>query len=193
VSTGIVMKPITDGELKRQFLGWQCRLRQLAMRDYGGQPMSGMRPAVALRGGEMLSPGIVVLLLPDDPLPATGYFRFQVQKTQDRQQVLDAGLKYLGADFYQLPELFTGELSAVFAPGSELAERLVKAKQVSLSFEQFSQSYRMLCKVRRLRSGDAGREMSLWHNRLYNPDLPNSAEVLCFTPDWKSASAEPWP
>ena len=37
------------------------------------------------------------------------------------------------------------------------------------------------------------REASLWHNRLFNPNLGNDAEVLSFKPNWKNAMAEPWP
>ena len=32
--------------LRREFIGWQCRLRQMAARESGGRPSSGMRPRV---------------------------------------------------------------------------------------------------------------------------------------------------
>ena len=109
------------------------------------------------------------------------------------RQAFEAGIKYLGADFYQEPELFSDEMTAVFAAGSRLAADLVKAKTVLLDFAQFAQSYRMFCAVRRLPQRSAAREASLWHNRLFNPALPNDAEVLGFKPDWKNAVADPWP
>ena len=33
--------------LQQRFLGWQCRLRQIAMRQGEGQPSDGMQPRVA--------------------------------------------------------------------------------------------------------------------------------------------------
>ena len=187
------MKPISDAHLKLHFLGWQCRIRQIAMREYGGQPLAGMQPEVTAKNGDLLSPGMVVLLAPADPGPATAFFRFQAQRTHEPREAMEAGVKFLGAEYYQQPELFTGELTAVFAPESPVAARMIKAKSVLLSFEQFAQSYRMICKVTRLRAAGAAREHSLWHNRLFNPKLPNAAEVLSFTPDWNSVEAEPWP
>jgi len=33
------MRQISNAKLKAHFLGWQCRIRQISARDYGGQPM----------------------------------------------------------------------------------------------------------------------------------------------------------
>jgi hypothetical protein len=156
-------------------------------------PMPAMQPLVSSRQGEMLLPEMTILIVPLDPAPSTAFFRFQVQKTMDERQVFEAGVKYLGADFYQDPALFSDEMIAVFAPGSRTAAGLVKAKTVLLDFAQFAQSFRMFCAVRRLPQRSAAREASLWHNRLFNPALPNDAEVLGFKPDWRNAAADPWP
>ena len=50
--------------LRRGFLGWQCRIRQHAMRDGDGRPSDGMRPAVVLAGEERPSARIIVLIVP---------------------------------------------------------------------------------------------------------------------------------
>src|SRR5262245_894445 len=187
------MKRLSNTELKSSFIAWQCRLRQMAMRDHGGVPMPGFRPQVSSLKGEMIMPEMIVLLVPNQPEESTAFLKFQLQKTNDHRQAFEAGIKYLAADFYQLPELFSDELTAVFAKGSAMAERLVKLKTVLLDFEQYSQRYRMASSVRRLPARDISREASLWHNRLFNPALGNDAEVLSFRPNWKNAMAEPWP
>jgi hypothetical protein len=64
---------------------------------------------------------------------------------------------------------------------------------VLLDFEQYAQRYRMACAVKSLPPKNIAREASLWHNRLFNPNLGNDAEVLSFLPNWKNAMAEPWP
>ena len=187
------MRAISDRKLRDHFLGWQCRVRQMSARDYGGQPMPAMRPRVSSRKGEMMLSAMTVLLVPEEPSVSTAFFRFQAQKTNEAQRARDAGINYLAGDFYQLPELFSDELTAVFGAGSETAAMLVKAKEVLLDFEQFSQSFRMFCAVRRLPARSPARQASLWQSRLFNPNLPNDAVVLGLKPDWKNAAAEPMP
>jgi len=38
---------LSPDELRDQFVGWQCRLRQLAVRQDGGRPSAGMKPRVS--------------------------------------------------------------------------------------------------------------------------------------------------
>lgn len=187
------MRAISDRKLRNHFLGWQCRIRQISARDYGGQPLPAMRPRVSSRKGEVMLPAMTVLLVPEEPSVSTAFFRFQVQKTNEEQRARDAAIHYLGGDFYQLPELFCDELTAVFGAGSETAAMLVKAKEVLLDFEQYSQSFRMFCTVTRLPDRNPARQASLWQSRLFNPNVANDAVVLGFKPDWKNAAADPLP
>ncbi|MCB1379947.1 MAG: hypothetical protein KDK89_16505 [Alphaproteobacteria bacterium] len=181
------MRQISNNQLKSQFIGWQCRIRQMSARDYGGQPMAAMHPRVSSKKGDVILPAMMILLVPEDTTPSTAFLRFQLQKTSEHQRARDASVKYLAADFYQLPELFSDEMTAVFGPGSETAARLMKLKEVLLDFDQFSQSCRMFCKVRKLGQSEDAREFSLWHTRVFNPNVSNEALVLGFKPDWKSA------
>ena len=36
--------------LRDAFLGWQCRVRQMMMRDHGGKPTDAVTPSVTLAG-----------------------------------------------------------------------------------------------------------------------------------------------
>jgi len=185
------MRRIANAEMRDAFLGWQCRIRQIAMREYGGRPLAGMQPRISTRSGKLLAPALIVLLIPLAPEESTAFFKYQVQKTNEAQKTRDAGIGYLGADFYQLPELFSDEMAAIFQPNSAAAAEILAKRDVLLDFEQFSQSFRMFCRVRRLGKKDAAREAALWQARLFNPNLPNDSEVLGFRPDWKNAHAEP--
>ncbi len=155
--------------------------------------MPAMRPRVSGRNGEVMLPAMTMLLVPEEPSVSTAFFRFQAQKTNEARRARDAGIDYLAGDFYQLPELFSDELTAVFGAGSESAAMLVKAREVLLDFEQYSQSFRMFCAVGRLPARSPARQASLWQSRLFNPNLPNDAVVLGFKPDWKNAAADPMP
>ena len=77
------MKPIAAKTLRDDFLAWQCRIRQIAMRQDGGRPSPGMRPRLLDRDGRELAPALTVLIVPRDPAESTAFFRFQV--LQDRR------------------------------------------------------------------------------------------------------------
>jgi hypothetical protein len=179
--------------LKTLFLGWQCRIRQMSVRQFGGQPMPAVRPRVSSRSGELIVPAMAVLLIPTEPSTSTAFFKFQVQKTNEPEQIREAALQYLAADYFQLPELFSDEMAAVFPPQSEIAERIVGEKTIVLEFEQYSQKFRISCRARRIDASAPARESAFWQARLFNENLPKDVDVIGFKPDWKRATSEPMP
>ncbi len=187
------MKRLADDEMRLAFLGWQCRVRQIAMREHGGHPMPGMQPRVSLASGEVAHPGATVLLVPEEPEEAIAFFRFQVQKTADPRRIYESVMAYLQGDYYQDPKRFSGELVAVFGAGSPTARRLAEAKRCLLDFGQWRQSYRLPASVRALEGGAPARELALWHNRAFNASVGNDAEVVAFKPRWSAAQADPLP
>ena len=187
------MKPISDDELKAQFLAWQCRIRQMAARQHGGRPSPGMCPRVFNPSGEVIVPAMTTLIIPAEPYPSTAFFRFQVQKTPDPRKVYESALNYLQSEHFSSAAEFSDEMTALFAPGSKVAAELVKARQCLLEFTQYSQTWRLTCEARRLASRSPERQATLWHNRAFNRDIPVDAAVLAFKPDWRSAAASPLP
>lgn len=181
-------KKIRDG-----FLAWQCRIRQIAMREHGGRPSPGMRPRVLDIEGRELASALTVLLIPKEPEESTAFFRFQVMKTPDPRDVYERALTYLQADYFQTPETFSDRMATVLPADSSLAALLIAAGECILEFDQSGQGYRIAAEVRALKSGHAAREAAIWHNRLFNPALPDDVQVLEFRPDWLSARAEPAP
>ncbi len=177
--------------LRDHFLGWQCRLRQMAVRRAGGRPTSGMRPEVRLEGAAEALGRITLLILPKAPEQATAEFRHMVRKTQDPAERHDAALGKLAAAYYQRPQEFSDELTALFGPASDIAGRLLTAGRCVLAFDQYSQRYRLPCAVRGLAEDDPAYQATYWHNALFNPTLPGGVRVLAFQPDWTRAEAEP--
>ncbi len=173
--------------IRDRFLAWQCRLRQVAMREHGGRPSPGMCPRVLDGAGREIAAALTVLLLPKHPEESTAFFRFQVMKTRDPRALYERGLTFLQADYYQAPETFRGTLAAVLPQGSPVAAALIERGTCVLAFDQSGQSYSLPCDVRLLASDDAAREAALWHNRLFNPTLPDTALTLAFKPDWAAA------
>jgi hypothetical protein len=187
------MKRVSAEEMKSGFLTWQCRIRQIAMREHGGRPTPGMRPRVLRPSGECLLEAMTVLILHDEPEESTAFFRFQVQKSPDPLKVYQSVLGHLQGEYYQMSDRFSDELTALFEPQSPSAAKLVKARRCLLEFEQFSQVWRLSCAVRRLPPQAPAREATLWHNRAFNPAIPKDAEVLGFKPAWRSAAASSLP
>ena len=79
----VVLTKAAAAALRREFLGWQCRMRQMAARESGGRPSAGMRPRVTTREGHEIAPGIVVLIVEAEPAVSTQLFRHQYLKTED--------------------------------------------------------------------------------------------------------------
>jgi hypothetical protein len=177
--------------LRNHFLGWQCRIRQIAMRQDGGRPSPGMRPRVLNGAGRELSPALTVLIVPKTPAESTAFFRFQVQKSPDPRDIYERGLTFLQADYFQHPSAFADTLTAVLPGDSELAATLLAEAGCVLEFRHFRQFYRLPCAVFALAPYDPARDATLWHNRLFNPTLPDAVQVLAFRPDWVMAEARP--
>ena len=183
------MKTTAAEGLREDFLGWQCRIRQIAMRVDGGCPSPGMRPRVLRASGEEIAGALTVLLVPKKPDESTSFFRFQVMRTQDPRDLYQRGLAYLQADYFHQPQKFSDRLTAVLDSASALTATLQAEKTCVLEFEQFSQVFRLPCAVRVLGQREGAREASLWHNRIFNPALPDDVLVLELKPDWAKAVA----
>ena len=181
-------KTIRDG-----FLGWQCRIRQIAMRQDGGRPSPGMRPRLLNRQRQELASALTVLLVPKEPAESTDFFRFQVLKSSDPRDVFERALAFLQADYFQSPATFSDLLVAVFPAASPLVGALLAEAACNLHFDQFSQAYLLPCTVAELAPEDPAREAAIWHNRMFNLALPDTVHVLGFQPDWASAEADPAP
>jgi hypothetical protein len=179
--------------LRTHFLGWQCRVRQISCRQFGGQPMPAMRPCVSTDSRKVIIPEMTLLLILEEPSASTAFFKFQVQKTNDQEEVREAALRYMGADYFQIPEMFSDEMTAIFAANSPIAQSLSQMKIAVLKFDQYSQKYDLPCMVRRLKPREPAYKASYWQAQVFNSNLPGTVEVLAFKPNWKTAVADPSP
>lgn len=185
----ILLEPAAQA-LRDEFLGWQCRIRQLAVRESGGRPSSGMRPRVATADGEEIAPGVTILIVPEEPWESAQLFRHQYLKTQDPVERYAKALELTAAAYFQHPREFSDVMTALFAADSGLADRLLRLGRCILDFAQFSQTYRIPCTVEQLPTDDGFYQATYWHNGLYNPNLPAGVRILAFTPDWSRASGQ---
>ena len=178
--------------LRNHFLGWQCRVRQYAIRHEAGRPSDGMRPMLTVAGLDAcLSRKITTVLIKQDSEAIIKQFRFMVSKTNDPSERYDAALKYLAAGYYQKPHEFSDRLTALFAIESSVAAAITATGICTLEFDHASQHYRLPCGVRALSAKDHAFQATFWHNRLFNPSMPDDVRILEMAPDWRQAEANP--
>jgi hypothetical protein len=185
----ILLEPAAQA-LRDEFLGWQCRIRQLAVREEGGRPNAGMRPRVVDVEGREIVPAITVLIVPEEPWDSARLFRHQYLKTQDPVERYDKALEITAASYFQHPRDFSDVMTALFGAESDLADSLLRLGRCVLEFAQYSQAYRVPCAIDELPQDDGFYQATYWHNSLYNPGIPAGARVLAFTPDWSRAGAQ---
>ena len=176
---------MTPHDLATHFLTWQCRLRQIAMRDAGGRPSPGMRPKVLDAEGSELADGIIVLLIRENPFESTEFLKFQVQKHADPQDVYTKSLTFLQSTHYQRAIEFSDEMMALFGTGSAFVERLMIEGKCVLVFEEYGQRYTLPCRVRQIGVEEPAHAATYWHSRVFNPALGTDFQVIGFQPDWR--------
>lgn len=177
-------------QLREDFLHWQCRLRQMAMREGSGRPSPGMRPVIFSRDEKQLAASTVVLLHKLEPEESTAFFRHQVLKTQDPVERWEKATEHMAAGYFQRFRDFDDTLTALFAPHSELVDAMLNHGKVNLEFAELNQRFRLLCRVRELAEHDELYQATYWHNRMFNPNIPAGVRVVTFVPDWSRSAGE---
>ena len=177
--------------IQKHFLGWQCRVRQYAMRNGEGRPTPGMRPDVLLEDGKEVASAVTLLLVPDLLQESILQFRFMALKTQDPQERYKKAVQLLSASFYQNVENFSGLMTGVFSRSSETVNRLKKNQRCVLEFDFQQQKFRVPAGIKVLLKKNPKYEFTYWHNFLFNPHLSPDVTVLGFEPDWSDSTADP--
>ncbi len=177
--------------LRLAFLKWQCRVRQIAMRDNQGRPDDAITPALFLPNHDEPLGHIITLLNKAPGYSVTPEMLHMAKKTNDPAQRRDQAVRFFSATYYQKAAEFSDILTATFPPGSQGAASIRDANMVRLRFEAYMQVFDLSCKVWRLASNNPLYQATMAHNRLFNPALSEDTEVLGFEPDWNASSSEP--
>jgi hypothetical protein len=187
--TGRIGLDRSQAALCEQFLGWQCRVRQVAVRQDQGRPSKGMRPLVRLPQGDTLGP-ITVLIVYREPEGMTAQFRHLVQKTHAPADRFAGALRMLQASYYQYPEEFSDLMTALFARKSPSCRRLTDAARCTLLFDEAPYRFSIPAGVCDLDEHHAAFQATYWHNSLFNAAMPGAVQVVGFLPDWQGAEVQ---
>ncbi|PWE33782.1 hypothetical protein DDZ14_03725 [Maritimibacter sp. 55A14] len=181
----------SDHPLRDMFLKWQCRVRQIAMRENDGRPDDAIMPAVQLHGADAPMGHIITVLNKATAYSVTAELTHMAAKTNDPAQRREQALRFLSATHYQKHREFSDLLTATFPPGSPGAAAIREAERCRLIFDAYSQRFELDCKVWRLAPHNPLYQATWAHNFLFNPALPPDTEILGFEPDWEASGAEP--
>ena len=177
--------------LRDAFLRWQCRVRQVMMRDEAGRPSDGIMPAVTLAGAEEPLGHIITVMCKAPAHSKTPEMRHMATKTQDPAQIRESALKFFSEFYYQKAAEFSDTLTATFPPGSPGAAAIREVGEVTLTFSAYSQRFDLVCRVWTLAAHNPLWQATYWHNLLFNPGLPEDTVILAFEPDWERSASEP--
>ncbi len=182
---------LTVSPLRDKFLKWQCRTRQMMMRDNQGRPDASIMPDLFLPD-EAEPLGAIITILNKTPAHSViPELIHMARRTNDPAQIRGQALQYFAATYYQKHREFSDILTATFAPDSAGAARIRAAGNCRLVFEAYSQRFDLTCKVRTLVAPDPLFQATMAHNRLFNRGLPVDAAILGFEPDWTASGATP--
>jgi hypothetical protein len=179
-----------DHPLRQMFLKWQCRVRQMVMRDHQGRPDDAITPAVILAGNTEPFGHIITVMNKTAPYSVTPELLHMARKTNDPAQRRSQALQFFSATHYQKHHEFSDILTATFPPGSPGAAKIREAETCTLVFDAYAQRFNLFCRVWRLADHNPLFQATLAHNRLFNPSVPSGTEVLGFEPDWDKSSAD---
>lgn len=177
--------------LRLAFLKWQCRVRQMAMRDNQGRPDEAITPALYLPGQTEPMGHIITLVNKSPGYSVTPELLHMAKSTNDPAQRRDQAIRFFSATYYQKAAEFSDILTATFPPGSPGAATIREAGTVRLCFEAYAQAFDLSCRVWKLAPHNPLYQATMAHNRLFNPALPQDTEVLGFEPDWNASSSRP--
>ena len=127
--------------LRDHFLGWQCRVRQLMMREAAGRPGDAVMPALTLAGAREPIGHVITVMSKSPRYSKTPELKHMARRTNDPAQRREAALAYLSEAYYQKPAEFSDMLTATFPPGSPGAATIREAGRVTLTFAAYSQRY----------------------------------------------------
>ncbi|MDG2356270.1 MAG: hypothetical protein P8L82_09670 [Paracoccaceae bacterium] len=167
------------------FMKFQCRARQMIMRDNLGRPDDSITPNIYLKGNAEPITKIITLMHKLPEYAALSELMHIARKTNDPSQRRDQAVKLLSASYYQKHREFTDVLTATFAPNSNLAETLISEGRCRLLFDAYSHKFESTFAVNKLERSEFLFRSTVMHNQLFNPNLHPETIILSFSPGWE--------
>ena len=177
--------------LRDAFLRWQCRVRQIAMRENLGRPDNSIKAKFSLNDKTETMGRIITVLCKVPAYSMTAEMRHIVKSIFDPAQRREKAIEFFSETYYQAAAEFSDILTATFEPCSLIAKAISTSGTCRLTFESYGQRFNLVCTVLSLARHNSYFQATWWHNMLFNPNLHPETIIFGFEPDWASSSAEP--
>jgi len=174
--------------LKMEFLRWQCRVRQIAMRENGGRPDSSITPALSLLGTKERLARLVTVISKLPGYSKVAEMRHMVKSTHDPAQRQEKAVEFFSGGYYQTAHEFSDTLTATLPPEIKQPEEIFSSENCRLVFDSYGQRFDLLCLVSVLSFENPYFQATWWHNFLFNPRLHPNTVILGFQPQWAKSS-----
>ncbi len=93
----VLGETFSDSALRKAFLKWQCRVRQIAMRENFGRPDDAITPALYLGQDEAPMGHVITLMNKAPGHSVTPEMNHMLAKTNDPAQRRDQALQFFSA------------------------------------------------------------------------------------------------
>ena len=176
-------------QVKKSFLKWQCRVRQICMRESGGRPDQSISPTVKLNSSSRGVGQLITIINKNPEYSVTSELIHIRKKNLDPASRREQAVRFLSSSYYQKYSEFSATLTGTFLPNSSLMKVLFAVGKCILIFEAYNQKYQLNCTVSKLAKTDYLHKATIAHNELFNSYLHPKTEVLAFEPIWKLSFA----
>ena len=112
--------------LREKFIKWQCRVRQIAMRNNNGRPDDSISPVVLLPNEKEPVGKIITVLSKDIAFSRTPELKHLFKRTFDPLQRREKAIEFFSETYFQKHKEFSDILTATFQPNSIGAETITK-------------------------------------------------------------------
>ena len=181
--------PALAHPLKAKFMRWQCRVRQISMREYAGKPDSGIIASVkSAIDGETLG-SIITVMNKAMAHSRTPELKHMYLQTHDPAKRREKALQFFSGTYYQKHQTFSDIFTATFMAGSAWAQKLAEEDRCQLIFEAYNRHFELVCRTEALNSSHPFHQATRWHNLLFNPNLDPNTVILGFKPEWEQSHA----
>jgi hypothetical protein len=167
----------------RNFVVWQCSLRQRNFRMFGGKPSEGISAILLdLKTSTKIST-IRSVLIERDCLNTAKMFEFMIKKTHDPEERFSKAVKFFASEYYNTPQNFDGSFTSTFPLNSVLVKKILKNKKCFVEFFERETGFHFPVYISKLKKTDTKWMYTFWHNSFFNSELTNNIDILYFSPE----------
>tara|TARA_B000000609_G_C24043667_1_gene277355 strand:- start:82 stop:627 length:546 start_codon:yes stop_codon:yes gene_type:complete len=166
----------------RDFIVWQCSIRQRNFRMFQGKPSEGIVCKIYDKKNNQEIKNFVSVFLEKKVKEASKMFEYMNRRTHDPEERYSKAVKLFSSEYFNTPENFDGRFTATFMKNDNFINDLKSSKKYNVQFFERDTGFDFPVKIKKLKKGDSEWQCTFWHNLMFNPSLNDNIEVLLFTP-----------